>query len=59
MGLTIVSRKNKNNASAKFWRTNKEHYGIFESGLLHNIVKVAVEIMRSRRLISTANTKLF
>ena len=34
LGLTIVSRENKNNAYAKFWRTNKEYYGIFESDLL-------------------------
>ena len=33
LGLTIVSRENKNNAHAKFWRTNEEYYGIFESGL--------------------------
>ena len=29
----MVSRENKNNAYAKFWRENKEYYGIFESGL--------------------------
>ena len=29
----MVPRENKNNAYAKFWRTNKEYYGIFESGL--------------------------
>ena len=28
----MVPRENKNNAYAKFWRTNKEYYGIFESG---------------------------
>ena len=29
-------RKAENNAYAKFWRGNKEHYGIFEKGLLSN-----------------------
>ena len=28
----MVPRENENNAYAKFWRTNKECYGIFESG---------------------------
>ena len=32
--FTIVSRENKNNAYAKFCRTNKEYYVIFESGIL-------------------------
>ena len=32
LGLTRVPRENKNNAYAKFWRTNKEYYGILESG---------------------------
>ena len=30
----MVPKENKNNAYAKFWRTNKEYYGIFESALL-------------------------
>ena len=30
----ILHKHCKNNACAKFWRTNKEYYGIFESGLL-------------------------
>ena len=29
----MVSRENKNNTYAKFWRASKEYYGIFESGL--------------------------
>ena len=29
----MVPRENENNAYAKFWRTNKEYYDIFESGL--------------------------
>ena len=33
LGLTMVPRKNKNNAYAKFGGTNKEYYGIFRSGL--------------------------
>ena len=28
----MVPRENKNNTYAKFWRENKEYYGIFESG---------------------------
>ena len=28
----MIPRENKNNAYAKFWRANKEYYGIFESG---------------------------
>ena len=32
----MVPRENKNNAYAKFWRANKEYYGIFESGLFGN-----------------------
>ena len=34
LGLTMVPRENKNKAYAKFWRANKEYYGIFESGHL-------------------------
>ena len=34
----MVPRENKNNNYAKFWRTNKEYYGIFESGLLNQIL---------------------
>ena len=34
LGLTLVPRENENNAYANFCRTNKEYYGIFESGLL-------------------------
>ena len=37
----MVPRENKNNAYAKFWRTNKEHYGIFESGPLLNMASSA------------------
>ena len=36
----MVPRENKNNAYAKFWGgggANKEHYGIFQSGLLAEI----------------------
>ena len=29
----MVPRENENNAYAKFWRTNKEYHGIFDSGL--------------------------
>ena len=32
----MVPRQNKNNAYAKFWRTNKDYYGIFESGLSYD-----------------------
>ena len=28
----MVPRENENNAYAKFWRTSKQYYGIFESG---------------------------
>ena len=34
LGIRIILRENKNNAYAKFEGTNKEHYGIFRSGLL-------------------------
>lgn len=37
-GLKMVPRVNKNNAHAKFWRINKEYYGIFKNGLF-NITK--------------------
>ena len=30
----MVPRENKNNAYAKFGGTNKEYYGIFQTGLL-------------------------
>ena len=43
LGLTMAPRENKNNAYAKFWRTNKEYYGIFESGLF--------ELARSARKV--------
>ena len=33
MGLTITRKEIENNAYAKFWRDNKEYYGIFEKGL--------------------------
>ena len=33
LGLTMVPRKNKSNAFAKFGGTNKEYYGLFQSGL--------------------------
>ena len=29
----MVPRQNKSNTDAKFWKTNKEYYGMFESGL--------------------------
>ena len=29
----MVPRENKNYAYEKFWRENKDYYGIFESGL--------------------------
>ena len=29
----MLPRENKSNTCAKFWKTNKEYYGIFESGL--------------------------
>jgi len=32
--LIIAPREIENNAYAKFWRDNKEYYGIFEKGLL-------------------------
>jgi len=31
----MVPRENKNTTYAKFWKTNKEYYGIFESGLYY------------------------
>ena len=34
-GLKMVPRVNKNNAYAKFWRINKEYYGIFKNGLFN------------------------
>ena len=34
LGPTMVPRENRNNVYAKFWRANKEYYGIFESSLL-------------------------
>jgi len=48
----MVPRENKHNASAKFWRTNKENYGvIFESGLLVQKPKWEKEVMRRRKEI--------
>ena len=38
LGLAMVPRENENNAYAKFWKTSKEYYGIFESGLLVTVV---------------------
>ena len=34
LGLTMVTRENKNNAYAKFGGTNKEYYGIFRNAQL-------------------------
>ena len=39
----MVSRENKNNAYAKFGRTNKEYYGIFRSGL-YNLRNVEAKL---------------
>jgi len=33
LGSLQVPGENGNNVYARFWRTNKEYYGIFESGL--------------------------
>ena len=33
LGPTMVPRVNKSNTYANFFKTNKEYYGIFESGL--------------------------
>ena len=33
----MVPREIENNAYVKFWKTNKEYYGIFKSGLLEDI----------------------
>ena len=33
LGLSMTPRENKKNAYAKFWGTNKEYHGIFQSGL--------------------------
>ena len=50
----MVQRENKHNASAKFWRINKENYGvIFESGLLVQKLKWEKEMMRRRKKIFT------
>lgn len=50
----MVPRENKHNASAKFWRTNKENYGvIFEMGLLVQKPKWEKEVMRRRKKIFT------
>ena len=51
----MVPGENKNNAYAKFWRTSKEYYGIFESGLFvpcvvrfcPRIVSSGVQCLRS------------
>ena len=34
----MVPRENQNNAYAKFGGTNKEYYGIFESGLFEDFI---------------------
>ena len=41
MGPTMIPRENKNNTYAKFWRANKDYYGVFESGLSYMIKKNA------------------
>ena len=43
----MVPRENKNNPFAKFWRTNKEYYGIFESGLLNDFQRFLSTIIVS------------
>ena len=43
----MLPRENKNNAFAKFWRTNKEYYGIFESGLLNDLQRFLSTIIVS------------
>ena len=32
LGFTMIPGETGNNASAKFWRANKEYYGIFDIG---------------------------
>ena len=55
MGPTMVPRENKNNACAKFWRTNKEYYGIFESGLF---CKACLNVLASKTNIITIFTRV-
>ena len=42
----MVLRENKGNTYAKFWKTNKKYYGIFESGLLQLSFEVKKNILR-------------
>ena len=49
----MVPREYKNNAFAKFWRTNKEYYGIFESGLLKNLQRFLSTIIVSHHFKSS------
>ena len=38
LGLTMVPRENKNNAHSKFGVTNNKYSGIFQSGLIGNLI---------------------
>ena len=51
----MVPRENKNNAYAKFGGTNKEYYGIFESGLLK--VHVICECLVSKETVELRRWK--
>ena len=46
LGLTIVPRENKI-LMKNFGGTNKEYYGIFESGLLQFVAKTCVDMSQS------------
>ena len=39
LGPLQVPGENENNVYVKFWKTNKEYYGIFESGLYCKVIK--------------------
>ena len=47
----MVQRENENNAYAKFWKANKDYYGIFESGLLQLKINQAVILDHEYKLL--------
>ena len=54
----MVPRENKNNAYAKFWRTNKEYYGIFEGGPIVPQIRPFCHLVVTFRLPSTTYKNL-
>ena len=48
----MVPRENKSNTYAKFWKTNKEYYGIFESGLCSSHGGASIDASKKVKMLT-------